>query len=175
MNSAEGLTTVRAGDLVLAHGKGIISSAIRFGQWLRPSWRPYRYWNHAAIVVAELDGVVKCVQMARRCEIVDLADVSPGGRTEIRSIPAGVDRIKAVDWALSQARAGRRYSIITILSIVVQLVTPKRLDVTFHEETPSYICSGLVALAWQHGGWMVPGDEDPYQVTPAELAMWTTI
>lgn len=171
--NTETLTTIRPGDLVLAHGKGIISSAIRFGQWLRPSWRPYRYWNHAAIVVVDLDGVIRCVQMSRRCEIVDLADVSPGGRTEIRSIPAGVDRIKAVDWALSQARAGRRYSIITILSIVVQLVTPKRLDVTFHEATPSYICSGLVALAWQHGGWRIPGDEDPYQVTPAELAMWT--
>ena len=171
MNSAEGLTTVRAGDLVLAHGRGIISSAIRFGQWLRPSWRPYRYWNHAAIVVVDLDGVIRCVQMSRRCEIVDLADVSPGGRTEIRSIPAGVDRIKAVDWALSQARAGRRYSFITILSIVVQLVTPKWLDIDFHENRPALICSALVARAWEHGGWDCP--TDPFQITPAELARIT--
>jgi len=173
VNSAEGLTAVRPGDLVLAHGKGIISWIIRLGQWLRPSWRPYRYWNHAAIVITELDGVVKCVQMARRCEIVTLNQVSPGGKTEIRRIPDGVDRIKAVDWALGQARAGRRYSFLTIASIALQLITPKWLDVTFHEASPAYICSGLVALAWQHGGWDVPSDEDPYQVTPAELAQWT--
>jgi len=163
--------TIRAGDLVLAHGTGIISKIIRFGQWLRPSWRPYRYWNHTAIVVVDLDGLIRCVQMSRRCEIVNLADVSPGGRTEIRSIPAGVDRIKAVDWALSQARAGRRYSVITILSITLQLVTPKWLDVDFHENSPALICSALVARAWEHGGWDCPSD--PFQITPAELAQIT--
>jgi hypothetical protein len=163
--------TIRAGDLVLAHGTGIISKIIRFGQWLRPSWRPYRYWNHTAIVVAELDGVVKCVQMARRCEIVTLDEVAPGGRVQVRSIPDGVDRLRAVDWALQQARAGRRYSFLTIISIALQLITPKWLNVDFHDNHPALICSALVARAWEHGGWDCPSD--PFQITPAELARIT--
>ena len=164
-------SSIRAGDLVLAHGTGLVSRIIRFGQWLRPSWRPYRYWNHAAIVVAELDGVVKCVQMARRCEIVTLDQVSPGGKIEVRPIPNGVDRLRAIDWALQQARASRPYSIITILSIALQILTPKWLDVDFHENRPALICSALVARAWEHGGWDCP--TDPFQITPAELARIT--
>jgi len=162
---------VRPGDLVLAHGKGPLSRIIRFGQWLRPSWRPYRYWNHAALVIGSDGQTIRCVQMGRKCETVTLDEVSPGGEVKIRPCPDGVNRITAIDWALRQV--GRRYSWLTIASIAVQLFTPKALDVDFHEANPSYICSGLVALAWQHGGWEVPDDEDPYQVTPAELAAWT--
>lgn len=160
---------MRPGDLVLAHGKGIVSIIIRFGQWLRPSWRPYRYWNHAALVVTVLDGRVRCVQMAKHCELVWLDEVSPGGRIEVRPAPEGIDRIKAVDWALRQV--GIRYSWLTIASIALQLVTPKWLDVDFHERDRALICSALVARAWEHGGYDCP--TDPFQITPAELARIT--
>lgn len=165
------IPNVRPADLVLAHGTGPFSRIIRFGQWLRPSWRPYRYWNHAALVIGSDGEQIRCVQMSRRCETVTLDQIKRDGRIEIRQAPDGIDRLKAIDWALHQI--GRRYSILTILSIALQLVTPKALDVEFHEAQPAFVCSGFVALAWQHGGWDVPHDQDPYQVTPAELAKWT--
>lgn len=162
-------SSIRPGDLVLAHGRGPISAIIRFGQWLRPSWRPYRTWNHAALVVAVVDGRTRCVQMSRRCELVWLDEVSPGGRVEVRPCPEGVDRIRAVDWALQQT--GIAYSWLTILSIALQLLTPKWLDVDFHESRRALICSALVARAWEHGAWNCP--TDPFQITPAELARLT--
>ena len=162
---------VQPGDLVLAHGKGAFSTLIRFGQWLRPSWRPYKYWNHAAIVTSiKADGTIRCTQMSRRCVTIDLSEVSPGGSTAIFACPANVDRVRAVDYALRQV--GVRYSVMTILSIAISLLTPKWIRFDFRMHGEALICSGLVARAWEHGGWEVPDGGDPYQVTPAELACW---
>lgn len=164
---------VSPGDLVLGHNKGAFASLIRFGQWLRPSWRKWKKWNHAAIVV-DVDtksGLIRCVQMGRRGEIAHLKDVAPRGYTEIRPIPASVDRVKAIDYALRQV--GVKYSVATIFSIALNLLTPSALRFDFRRHGDALICSALVARAWEHGGWNVPSGYDPFQVTPCQLAMWT--
>jgi len=164
------MSDVQPGDLVLAHSKGAFATLIRFGQWLRPSWRPYKRWNHAAIVTGvDSNGDVWCMQMGRRGELVLRQDVAPGGYTTIRPIPNGVDRIKAIDYALAQN--GIKYSVATIFSIVINLLTPKWIAFDFRRHGDALICSALVARSWEHGGWNCP--TDPFQITPAELA-WLT-
>lgn len=158
------------GDLVLAHSKGAFAILIRFGQWLRPSWRKYKKWNHAAIVVDVQNGI-KCVQMGRRGQLVPIADVSPGGYTEIRSMPAGVDRTKAINYA--QSCVGVKYSVMTIISIALNLLTPKMIHIDFRRDGNALICSALVARCWEHGGWTCP--TNPFDITPAELAKATGV
>ena len=158
---------VNPGDLVLAHGKGFLSKTIRFGQWLRPSWRHWKYWNHSAIVssVSEKNEVL-CIQMGRKCEEIPLSEVSPGGVTKIMPAPRNVDTFAALCYARSQL--GIKYSYSTILSIALNLLTPKMIHVDFRRSGDSLICSGLVARSWEHGGWQCP--TDPFQITPAEMA-----
>jgi len=160
------------GDLVLAHSKGAFAILIRFGQWLRPSWRPYKYWNHAAIIthVEPKSGEIWCMQMGRRGQLVSIDKVSPGGVHQIRPIPDGIDRIRAIDYALRQN--GIKYSVAAIFSIALNLLTPKAIAFDFRRRGDALICSALVARSWEHGGWDCPGD--PFQITPAELAWITT-
>lgn len=164
-------TPAQIGDVVLAHSKGPFGVLIRFGQWLRPSWRPYRYWNHAAIVTnIRPDGTVRCTQMGRKCDTVDLKDVAPNGHVTIRPAPPGMDRLRAIEYALSQV--GVNYSIATILSIALSLLTPSAVRFDFRRHGDALICSALVARSWEHGGWFCPAD--PFQITPAEIARATS-
>ena len=162
---------VKMGDLVLAHNKGAFASLIRFGQWLRPSWRKYKKWNHAAIVIGVTADKIRCVQMGRKGQLVDIEGVSPRGYSVIRPAPASVDRVKAVDYALRQV--GVKYSVATIFSIALNILTPSWTRFDFRRHGNALICSALVARAWEHGGWNIPGGYDPFQVTPCQLAMWT--
>ena len=163
-------SNIQPGDLVLAHSRGAFAVLIRFGQWLRPSWRPWKRWNHTAIVVGiRTNGKIRCMQMGRRGEIVNIDEVSPKGYYIVRPCPKGVDRVKAVDYALRQN--GIKYSVATIFSIALTLLTPKIVAVDFRRRGNALICSALVARSWEHGGWLCPSD--PFQITPAELA-WIT-
>lgn len=147
---------------------------IRFGQWLRPSWRPWKRWNHTAIVAAvgdvthngNMERKIVCIQMSRKCEAVGLKYVSPNGYRKIFPCPPNVDRDKAVKYATSQL--GVDYSVATIFSIALTLITPKAFRFNFRRSGDGLICSALVARAWEHGGWQCP--TDPFQITPAELA-----
>ena len=154
------------GDLVLAHSKGAFATLIRFGQWLRPKWRPYRTWNHCAIVTSVTNNEVWVTQMGRKCETVRLEQVSPGGFTTIRKMPAHLDRVRVVEYAMSQL--GVRYSVAAIFSIALSLLTPRWVRFDFRRHGDALICSALVARAYEHGGWMAP--TDPFQITPAEMA-----
>jgi hypothetical protein len=160
------------GDLILCHSKkGLFAKLIRLGQWLRPSWREYRYWNHAALVVATptLFGKrhVQAIQMGRTCSYVFLDVLEEDKVVEVRPCPPGVDGDRARQYAVKQY--GIDYSVATIFSIALSLLTPKAIRFDFRRHGDALICSALVARSWEHGGWDCP--TDPYQITPAELAM----
>ena len=160
---------IEPGDLVLAHSKGAFATLIRFGQWLRPSWRPGRKWNHAAIVVSVEGEKIECVQMGRHGERVPIAEVAPHGYYTTRKIPQSVDSLRAVCYALEQV--GIDYSVATIVSIALNLLTPKWMHIDFRRDGDALICSALVARSWEHGGWDCP--TNPLDITPAELAILT--
>ena len=58
-------------------------------------WKGFNTWNHAAIVVSNETGRVKCVQMAWRCERVRLEDVAPTVSTSSSVRPAVLTPVNA--------------------------------------------------------------------------------
>lgn len=142
---------------------------IRFGQWLRPSWRAHRKWNHAAVIVEVGGPEIMVVQMGAHGELVPISEVAPGGHYRINKAPPGICRKRVVKFAREQI--GVDYSVAAIFSIALNLVTPKWVAFDFRRGPSALICSALVARSWEHGGWSCPSD--PFQITPAELAMYT--
>ena len=86
-----------------------------------------------------------------------------------RKIPQSVDSLRAVCYALEQV--GIDYSVATIVSIALNLLTPKWMHIDFRRDGDALICSALVARSWEHGGWDCP--TNPLDITPAELAILT--
>lgn len=136
---------------------------IRFGQAIR--WWKYRSWNHMAIVDSvDADGIVWCIQMARRCERVKIQDIAPKGHVKVVSCPDTVNRNEAVAYA--QRQLGTKYGVLTIISIAINIILPAffRFDI---RTADTLICSALVARSWEHGSWDCP--TDPFDITPAEF------
>jgi hypothetical protein len=154
---------VTPGDLVLARNKGLYAFLIRAAETLR--WREGRRWNHAAIVSSVSRGHIRVIAMGWHCEELALEDL--GVETKVVSAPKGVDVRKAVAYA--QTKVGTKYGVLTIVSILINLLTPRFVRIDFRSGKDSLICSALVARAWEHGGLDID-PVDPFQVTPAELA-----
>jgi hypothetical protein len=151
--------SAQPGDFVLIHGNGFISRAIRFGQRLRVR-KPFNYWNHAAVVMGGLsDGGLLVIEAGAHG--VQWGKVIPGPDAQVVSAPGGLAAC-----GFAKAAVGRRYGFLTIASIILDLLTPRFIDV---KRPGTFICSGLVARALEHGGYILPMGWDPDQVMPAEL------
>ncbi len=155
------LARVQAGDVGLAHSRGLVGLLIRLLTRSK--------WNHAFVVVAvhgPAPDQIEVVQAeAHGVELTTLDKVAPGGRIEIIACPAP-NRSLVVAEALSLRR--RRYGFVTIASILFNLAPlPFRLDV---QENGTLICSAVAAISLLAGGWLHPWP-DLYQVTPAQLAI----
>jgi len=154
---------IRPGDAVFARTRNLYGVVIRFGQALR--WWKYRSWNHMAIVSKiDDDGQIWVIQMARRCKEVKIEEVAPNGKLKFIAPPEEVSRIKAIEYA--RKRLGTKYSVLTIVSIAINLALPKQFVFDIHT-AGTLICSALVAKAWEHGDWDCPVDSG--QITPAEF------
>lgn len=154
------------GDLVFAHGKGFISWAIRFMQGIR-SPKVDAHWNHVAVLDhLDADNKWVVVQAAGKgVEHAYLEDVAPGGTYEVVACPSSADPKKVVEFACSQA--GEHYGFLTIASIVLNIITPKRIAL---RKPGTWICSALAAGALWYGGWPdVQRLADLYQCSPADL------
>ena len=149
----------KAGDIVVAHSKGIFGWLIRFGTRSR--------WNHAAIIVEAGDDPLVAQAEARGVVTARLSTVAPGGYTAILPCPAGVDRHSVVEFAMDQVNTP--YGFFTILSIAITILTPIFIHINFRRGD-TYICSALAAFALLAGGWMKKWP-DFYQVSPAKLAV----
>ena len=151
------------GDMIFARTKGLYGAVIRFGQALR--WWRGRDWNHMAIIDSiDEAGNITILEMARRCDVLPLEDVAPGGRLKFAPAPPDVDIERALTYARS--RIGTKYGVLTIFAIAFNIVTPKFVRLNFRRDD-TLICSALVARAYEHGGWDCP--VDPFQITPAEF------
>lgn len=175
---------IHPGDLVFAHGKGVISRAIRIAEWLQwlrhavvvllhtGNWSPRDHghdFNHVA-VVDEVDGDIVYVIQAEAHGVTGkgfhrrtLDEVSPGGTYEIVKPPSGTSRAHIL--AFARAEVGSAYGFFSIASEVCNTVTPQWLTFRW---TNSWICSALAAESLRFGGWL-HNWPDIYQVTPAEL------
>jgi hypothetical protein len=159
----------RHGDIVLCHGKGVISWAIRVGERLRHP-KHACHWNHAGILMRPvahrwdpdwwvLAAGPKGVGWNKLSEMGENVVVSSRLDTRGRNL--------ACEFA--QRACGRKYGWLTIASILFNLATPNIWD--FHRPG-TFICSGLAARAMGQGGYAFPITTDMDQVMPADLAIW---
>lgn len=162
-----GAKGARTGDVLLTHGTGRISWAIRFGQSLRYSWQESSR-NHAALVVSEdgrlaealADGVV--ATHLNRYEGSDYWLVRVGMPDEDR------EQVKLFAEAVLAARW--RYSWLTIASVIVQLLAGSTLAFS---RASTAICSGFVSEALVRAGLVFP--KPPHAMMPADLARFFSI
>ena len=151
-----------AGDVVLAHSNGLMGRAIRFAEKLR--WRKGSYWNHTCIVNRkDENGVWYVIQADIRG--VNEARLDSVGEHQLVDLPEGVDTHKVLEF--TRAQLGTGYSILSIISIMFDIVTPNWFPEFRKDNT--WICSAVTAEALRYGGWLKNWGSI-YTVTPSQLA-----
>ena len=149
------------GDIVFAHSNGIMGRAIRFGEFLR--WRKGSHWNHACVISrVTQDGTAYVIQADLHG--VNEATLESVGDYVILEPPARVNRNKIL--AFTKAQLGSKYGILSILSIVTDILTPNWFPSMRRKNT--WICSAVTAESLRYGGWL-HNFPDIYTVTPAQL------
>lgn len=178
---------LQPGDLLWTRSEGVVGALIRFGARVR-----YHGWR-AAIARAvsglgQRDIVEDPTDISWGNHIVmvcngSLIEALAHGLTRspltkyptYRVLPlctvfpdvTDQDRGAAVRFAERSLAAGDRYGWLDIASIVIQLLTPLKLDLTWGS---SMICSAAGARFWEHAGvtLLTP---NPFTTTPADLAL----
>lgn len=187
------MTDFLPGDLLYTRSEGLVGSLIRFGERVRfhgwptalgrlagsvgrtitrkplleapddPSWG-----NHIAVCMG--DGtVIEALAhgltvtpvdhyQARQYRLLPLAQVCPG--------VTDLDRAALVAFARFEQARHDSYGWGGIASIVVQLLTPLRLSVSWSD---SMICSAFGARCWEHAGVIIP-TQSVYTTMPGDLA-----
>ena len=149
------------GDIVFAHSNGLMGRAIRLGEFLR--WRKGSHWNHACVISrVDKDGTAYVIQ-------ADLHGVSEArldtvGQYIILEPPARVNRNKIL--AFTKAQIGSSYGLLSIASIVADIITPSWFPSMRRRNT--WICSAVTGEALRYGGWL-HNWSDIYMITPAQL------
>lgn len=163
---------MRPGDIVLVHTPLTRNPAswfgvlIRFGAWLRKDTRPYRHWNHAAIVLDSIGGLADA--QARGVEMTSLAEYDPDHYVVVRPDAHPDDRWQMANFAYRQI--GVPYGWLSIVWQAVLILLGGRLVVDVDR---SWFCSEVCAAA------LLRADIDlgmaPARVTPAHLAAYFQI
>lgn len=177
------------GDVILTRSKGLVGSLIRFGErvrylgwggalaWLatrilsihRPDTPDDPWWvNHAAVSVGGgnlIEALAAGLTLSpaskyagRPVVIVRVAD--------LRRDLTDADRARLVLYARGQLARHDRYGWLSIASIILQLVTPLRLDISWDG---ALTCSAFAAYCLQHAGIVLP-TLSPLTTMPADLA-----
>ena len=157
------------GDIVLVHTPLTRNPAswfgvlIRFGAWLRKETRPYRHWNHAAIVLNNSGDLADA--QARGIERTNLADYDPANYVVVSPYMLARDRHQVVRFA--ERQIGVPYGWLSIVWQAVLILLGGRLVVDVDR---SWFCSEVCAAG------LLRADIDlgiaPARVTPAHLAAY---
>lgn len=165
---------LQAGDLIATRSTGAVGWLIRFGEsvqergWLKTIWAALKrlvglgevddpndpwYYNHIAVyvggghIVEALSGGLTVSPLAKYREFREL----PLGKVLYNPTPE--ERASAVHFAASAQQRHTDYSWLEIASIVGQLTTPSKLDVSWKG---ALICSAFGAQVWEHAGVDLP-------------------
>jgi cell wall-associated NlpC family hydrolase len=171
-------TLPEPGDIIFCHSNGFVGAMIRFGERLRSPLTD-AYWNHVAIVVEPgEDGLARVVQAGGNgVAYASLRDID----AHYVAIPTEafpgllgdpIDRAALVEQA--HALVGEKYGWLTILSIIVNIITPKWIRIPSFRRGGTFICSALGAWCLHAGGADID-TYDIYQIMPSEvreLAEW---
>lgn len=175
----------RPGDIIFCHGAGFVPACIRFGErmrWLtkRPSRRTISmseaaHWSHVAIMV-EPDPETKLPRViqagAHGVEYALFKDLDAQWEAvSPQSFPAVLaDDTIRTSYVIDQAHllVGAKYGWLTILSIIVNLVTPTWFKFPDFRRGATYICSAAGAWCLHAAGANIDTN-DVYQIMPSEL------
>jgi len=156
-------TNFQPGDFILVETGGIAAKTIRLGQLIRYHGRmkPFAKWNHAAIIT-DVDGTL----IEARPTDVTRANISEYTNFSVYVVHTNLDeQSQKQTIAAAESFLNDKYGWITILSIMVQLLTGIKVQISFGN---SIICSALVAQSlWAAG---VIFSDNTYQMMPADLA-----
>lgn len=153
---------LRPADLVLVrHNKGVLGSAIRFGEKLHGGGE-WAWTNHAAIAIDRTKVVEETARGAVVTEISEWHDVV---YCVVRPKVQERDKNEAVHFA--HWCVGWRYSWLSILGLILDMTLGLRVTVGTEGRM---ICSALACRAHERLG-LVP-DKTPEMVTPADLARY---
>ena len=155
-----------SGDIVLAHGDGLISKTIRFAERIRG--RGGDNWNHVAILDRKIDGVWYVLQAEAKGVTNDKTLASVGSYA-IVTLPHYINRLDVLEFARKQV--GSKYGFVSILSCIVDIVIPDSICL---RKSNTWICSGLVAASLMYAGWEPAwtwARRDIYTIMPSELAV----
>ena len=155
---------LNAGDVVFAHSNGIIGRGIRFAEKVR--WRRGSHWNHACILWHK-DSNDEWWVIQADIRGVNAAKLTSVGEFYIQGLPEGVDAERVIKFHESQM--GSKYSILSILSILIDIITPNFFPEFRRDRT--WVCSALVAEGLRAGGWFTEKSNwgSIYTVTPSQL------
>jgi len=175
------------GDVILVRNTGPISGLIRFGERVRyagwwaslgrvaqsltgtaPPDRPQDPWyvNHAAVYVngalieAGPKGLVRSPANKYDGKPIVIARLS-----DVRPDASAVEIDALASFAIEQLNRHDKYDWLSILSIVLEIVTPARLDISWDG---ALICSAFAAQCWEHAGVTLP-TRSSLTTTPADL------
>lgn len=163
------MSDLMPGDLLLCRSNGLVGALIRFGERVRvhgwqvaleravrvlagqkipeapddPSW-----CNHVAVYVGDgqvIEALAKGLQLnpvgTRDHVVAPLCNALPAvGEAERQAL---------LDFAHAQLGRHDRYGWLSIVSIVLQILTPAKLDVSWDG---ALICSAFGAQCWEHSG-----------------------
>ena len=151
------------GSIVFAHSGGIMAKAIRFGERLR--WKKGSHWNHACVISRVEDGVAFVIQADLRG--VNEASLESVGEYTIVELPEGVSADKVLEF--TRAQLGTKYSLLSIVSILIDIVTPNWFPEFRRDST--WICSAVTGEALRAAGWFTPKSNwgSIYTITPSQL------
>jgi hypothetical protein len=158
---------VQSGDLVFCHSKGIIGASIRWAQ-KRFEKTHFSQWNHVAVLHKQVGDDWTIIQAEAKGVTSDkmLSSVAPGGTYEVVLFPADLDRVRFMNFLLTQV--GSKYGFLSIFSCALDMALP---DAVCLRKDNTWICSGLVAGALWFCGFAKACDwGDLYTTTPAEVA-----
>ena len=164
---------MKPGDIVVCHGIGFTSWLIRVMERIRYRKGAEPNWNHAALLVAPVPGARPYAD-GREDWVVIEAESHGVQHALLSELGEYIVLDSKLDWRgrklaveFAERVLGSKYGFLTIASIVVNLLTPVVWQVT---RPGTFICSGLVAHALEHGGCMLPVKWEASQVMPADLA-----
>lgn len=180
------MTAMLPGDLIYTRSNGLVGWLIRFGQnvrvhgWIKalshaitrhkPDRADVCWGNHIAVSTGDSLIEALAAGLTRSpvtkygvtdCRILPLVDVNPHVTAD--------QRRALVAFAETELARKDRYSWFGIASIILQLLTPTRLDVSFDG---AMICSAFGARAWEHAGVTLQ-TRSPFTTMPSDLRAMT--
>ncbi|HEX3539668.1 MAG TPA: hypothetical protein VHT75_04415 [Acidimicrobiales bacterium] len=184
------MTELQPGDLLWTRSAGVVGALIRFGERIHHhGWRStiaravstvvharipedpmdLSWGNHIAVYVGD-NQVIEALADGLTLDSLDHYGPDkyrPLPLAAVRADATDVDRARLVAFARRELADKDRYGWLAIASIVVQLLTPLRLDVSVDG---TMICSAFGARCWEHAGVIIP-TRSPYTTFPSDLAL----